>query len=718
MRQAQIEPESVLGQLQKVLASPTFQGAGRSGALLKFLVERTIAGRADELKEYTLGAEALGRGERFDPRTDSIARVEASRLRQRLDIYYAAEGRTDPVWIRLPKGAYVPAFERRGRPRRDRVVWWKALAAAALSIAFLALWAPWRKTVSRPQRATRVEIDLGNGVSLRSSQIGTSSVIVSPDGRRLVFVSFGSDGVPRLMTRLLDDVGSSESKQLPGTEGARGPFFSPEGRWVAYLARGKLWKTPVDGGTPVPICDAQELLGGSWGDGDTIVAALSTSGLAQLSAGGGTPAPIEGVPAGVSARWPQFLPGSRSVLFTAGAPGQGPERIVVLSLADQRLKNLVDKGSFGRYLDSGHLAYVDEGTLFVAPFNLDRLEVSGTPVAIMNDVTMNMYGSAEFDVSRTGVLVCRRRPGGSRSVIQWLDRFGKISSLVSDPANHMSPRISPDGSRLAFFIDPGGQRDAQDLRVFEWRTGKTSKVTTRGLYNSPVWTPDSRFLVAATSGGIGWIGAEGGGSVRSLINSKDAQVPWSFDGKGQRLAFYQRGLSRSGSVTFDLWTVPVRIGADSITAGTPEPFVVSDAFEVYPAFSPDGRWIAYTSLESGGYEVYVRPFPDKGRTWQVSSGGGLVAVWSRDGRQLFYRTTEQRIMVVDCTASDSFFQVGRPRLWGDSQIADTGVAPNFDLAPDGRIAALMPAVKSSELQGAGHVTLVLNFDAELRRRVP
>ena len=260
---------------------------------------------------------------------------------------------------------------------------------------------------------------------------------------------------------------------------------------------------------------------------------------------------------------------------------------------------------------------------------------------------MNMYGSAEFDVSRTGVLVCRRRPGGTHSVIHWLDQTGKISPLLADPAKYVSPRISRDGSRLAFFIYSGGQRDVQDLRVFEWRTGKTLKVTTGRLYSSPVWTPDGRFLVAAMSGGIGGSAPMVVDLPDNMINSRDAQVPWSFDGRGQRLAFYQRGLSRSGSVTFDLWTVPVRISGDSITAGTPEPFVVSDAFEVYPAFSPDGRWIAYTSLESGGYEVYVRAFPDNGRTSQVSSGGGVAAVWSRDGRHLFYRTTEQRIMVVD-----------------------------------------------------------------------
>ena len=715
MRQPRIEPEVIRNHLEKILASQSFQGAGRSGGLLRFLVERTLNGCADQLKEYTLGAEALGRGEKFDPRVDSIARVEASRLRQRLETYYATEGQSDPIRIRLPKGAYVPAFEGRDPMSPARALPWKALAIAASAFAILALWAPWRRSASLRQPVTRVEIDLGAGVSLRSSQVGSSSVIVSRDGRRLVFVSFGNDGAPRLMTKRLDSVAGSKSTQLPGTEGARGPFFSWDGRWVAYFARGKLWKTSVEGGAPVPLCDAQELLGGAWGDNDTIVAALSTTGLVRLSAEGGVPARIEGLENEAGARWPQLLPGARSVLFTAGGLGQGPERVVVFSMADRRTKIVAPKGSYGRYLNSGHLAYADEGTLFVAPFDLDRMELTGKPVSVMSDVTMNLAGSAEFDVSATGMLVCRRRPGGARSVIQWLHQSGKTSPLLADPAEYGSPRFSPNGTRLAFFLNSGGQRDLQDLRVFDWSAGKTLAISSGRLYSSPVWTPDGRFLLAATSGGIGWIGADGGGSVGKLLASDDAQVPWSFDARGQRLAFYQRGLSRNSSVTFDLWTAPIRITETSITAGTPEPYVVSGAFEVYPAFSPDGRWIAYSSLESGAYEVYVRAFPDTGRTWQVSNGGGLVAVWSRDGRRLFYRTTDQRIMVVDCTANGAVFQARSPRVWAPTQIADTGVLPNFDVSPDGRVAALMPVGQSGEPQSPSHVTLVLNFAEELRR---
>ncbi len=208
------------------------------------------------------------------------------------------------------------------------------------------------------------------------------------------------------------------------------------------------------------------------------------------------------------------------------------------------------------------------------------------------------------------------------------------------------------------------------------------------------------------------------GLASGLDASDDVQIPWSFDPGGSRLAFYQRGLGPKGSVTFDLWTIPVNINGDTMSAGKPEPFLVSDAFELYPAFSPDGRWMAYTSLESGAYEVYVGGFPDNGRRWQVSNRGGSIARWSKEGRRLFYRTNEHRIMVVEYMAAGGVFYAGQPRVWRETPIADTGVLPNFDVAPDGRIAALMPVPQAGERQDDRHITFVMNFLNEVRRRAP
>ena len=199
------------------------------------------------------------------------------------------------------------------------------------AVAALAFWSRWREQASPPASVTRLELDLGDNVVMRSTQVGSSSVIISPDGRRLVFVSFRNQE-PRLMTRVLDEIGGSESVELPGTAGVRGPFFSPDGRYVGFLAGKRFWKTRVDGGEPTVICDATELLGASWGDDGSIVAALTATGLVRVSSNGGVPEPIAGTPVG--ARWPQVLPGSKAVLFTAGLPAPGRLRIDVLSFAD------------------------------------------------------------------------------------------------------------------------------------------------------------------------------------------------------------------------------------------------------------------------------------------------------------------------------------------------------------------------------------------------
>ena len=635
--------------------------------------------------------------------------------------------RSDPLWIVLPKGGYVPKFEARqpigptnlvherpadhnSRSRKNTV----ALVIAGLAIAIVALWAPWRHTGSPPTPTIRLEADLGPAVSLSSSQPGSSNVIISPDGRRLVFVSFRKDAGTRLMTRRLDRTDTAETSELPGTEGARGPFFSPTGEWVAFWAAGKLKKIQVESGTPISLCDAADLLGGSWGDDGYIVAALSATGLFRIPSGGGTPAPVAGLE-GALAYWPQVLPGGKSVLLTRFAPPSFRPGVSVLSFADHKVKVLLEGGTYARYLPGGHLAYVDQGTLFVAPFDVRRLEITGKRAAILNDVSFAPgFGSADFDVSKTGAMVYRRRLSASKSILGWLEKSGASSPLLPGMADYAWPRFSPDGSRLVFSKGVIGQ---DTLWVLELRGGKLTQITHGGgIFSSPVWTPDGRFLAVSGPSGMRWLSSDGGGSPQLLSASADAQIPWSFDPRATRLAFYQRGLSSNGSGSFDLWTVPVKIDASSIRAGKPEPFLVSDAFELYPAFSPDGRWISYTSLESGTYEVYVRAFPDSGRRWQISNHGGNIARWSPDGRRLFYRTNDHRIMVANFTARAGTFQAGEPAVWSDSLLADTGVVPNFDISVDGRIAALLPVPQAGEKQDERHVTFVMNFLDEVRRR--
>ena len=715
MPQTDPSADAVVAAVDRIVASQAFQGAGRSGSLLRFLVDETLNGRADQLKEYTLGAEALGRGAAFDPRTDSIARVEASRLRQRLEHYYATEGRAEPLRIGLPRGSYVPRFEvgagptsEPASPRRP----WRLAVPAALALGAVVLWAAWRPAPGAALPTLRFDVDLGESAALRSSHVGSSSVILAPDGSRLVFVSFRRQ-TPHLMVMRLDRVAGAQPIALAGTDGARGPFFSPDGKWVAYWAGARLWKVPVDGGTPVTLCDAPDLLGGSWGDDGTIVAALGTSGLWRVPSTGGTPVRIEGIPEG--ARFPHVLPGAAGVLFGAGAPAAGPPRVAVFSFRDRRLRDLAVGGGHPRYLASGHLAYVDRGRLFVAAFDLSRQDLSGTPSVLLEDVAVTAYGAAEFDVSRTGTLVYRRRPASSTVVVNRLDPSGAVTPIVDEPGEYGWPRLSPDGTRLSLLVGTMEQRAAMELRVVDVRNRAVVRSSLGVAYSSPVWSPDGRFLVSPRpSGGIDWLPVGRADPPRPLQTSTALQIPWSFAAAGGRLAYYERGLRPGAPVTFDLWTVPVRRDGAALAAGTPEPFLVSDAFEVYPSFSPDGRWIAYASLASGAYEIYVRTFPDTGREWRISTDGGVAAGWSRDGRRIYYVSSDRRVMVADWHDGVQE-RVGPPRPWSDHRLADTGVSPSFDVGPDGAIVALMPSTSPGPSPDGRHVTFVVNALAEVGR---
>ena len=304
------------------------------------------------------------------------------------------------------------------------------------------------------------------------------------------------------MTRALDQIDGSESVELPGTAGERGPFFSPDGRHVAFLAGKRLLKTRVDGGEPTVICDATELLGASWGDDGSIVAAVTATGLVRVSSNGGTPQPIAGAPVG--ARWPQVLPGSKAVLYTAGQPGPGALRIDVLAFADATARTLMEGVSYARYLASGHLAWVARQTLFVAPFDLQRLELTGPAVPVVEDIAPSMYAGADFDVSNTGTLVFRRKPGGRVSTVHWMHRSGQATPLLAAPAEYFLPSVSPDGSRLAFSL--GEMPRVEDFQILELRSGAIVKPVTAGIRAYATWVPpDGSWATAhrVRSGGCG-----------------------------------------------------------------------------------------------------------------------------------------------------------------------------------------------------------------------
>jgi serine/threonine-protein kinase len=502
---------------------------------------------------------------------------------------------------------------------------------------------------------------------------------------------------------------------LSGTEGAYAPFFSPDGEWAGFFAGGKLKKTRTDGGEPVSLCNAPAGRGASWGEDGTIIATLdSQAGLSQVPAEGGTPTAVTELGFDESShRWPQVLPGGKTVLFTLGTgfanfDGAG---IAVVSLEDRR-KKIVHRGMYPRYLTSGHLAYVSNGNLFAIPFDLDRLEVRGSPGLLGEVSSDSNIGSAQIDFSRNGTMAFRSGRTEGRRAIQWLDAAGTMESLGAEPASYLFPRLSPDGSRLAVRVSVGA---GSEIWIHDLNRGGRARVTFGAALNSwPVWTPDGRYVVFQGAGGMSWTRADGAGEPRPLTQSKTWHVPSSFTPDGRRLAFTE--LTSSGGA--NIWTVPVESASLELRAGEPQLFLKISTVFSFAAFSPDGRWLAYADAESGRYEVYLRAFPDNGSKVQISNDGGMMPTWSRNGRELFYRTDDQRLMVVSYRVDGGTFAAEKPRIWSGEPLANTGLALNFDLAPDGkRVVVLMPAESPEPREMQSHVKIGVNFFEEIRRRL-
>ncbi len=597
------------------------------------------------------------------------------------------------------------------------------LAGLFLLAAALALWSPWRtEKIEQPMRLT---VELGADATVAT--VFGSAVILSPDGTRLAFIGIADDQKRRVYLRPLDQL---EATPLSGTEGAIDPFFSPDGQWIGFFADAKLKKIATQGGAPIVLCDAGAPRGGAWGEDGTIIFAPQTvGGLFRVSSAGGTPEALTTLDTGegeTTHRWPQVLPGGKAVLFSSPAlRGSSRSRIMVYSFSAGAHKEVQAGGMYGRYLPAagqpmGSLVYIQEGTLFAAPFDLDKLEMTAQPVPVLEEVISNVgTAGAQFDFSRTGALVFLRGKGvGEDAPLYWLNAQGKSQPLRNVPARYDFPRFSPDGKRLAVAVFDGANAD---VWVYDWVRDNMSRLTFDSARDgTPVWTPDGRRITFSSErgggpGNIYWQRADGTGAIERLIESKNAQAPWSWNPAGKVLAFTETH-PETGP---DIWVLPME--GDERTGwkpGKPQVFLSTPFSEGAPAFSPDGRWVAYISNETGTPEVYVRPFAGSSGKWQISSGRAGWPRWSPNGRELFYADPTGRIMVATYTATGSSFLADKPRIWSEARFLFLGFRPTFDLHPDGkRFVVLMRPGAESEF-GINKATLILNFSEELRRRMP
>jgi Tol biopolymer transport system component len=612
---------------------------------------------------------------------------------------------------------------------RARLLPW--IVAGALAVIVVALAIIHFRETPAPQPLMRFSADLGpeavEGVNMTAA--------ISPDGGRLAFVARGPGGKQQLATRLLNQ---AKATLLPGTENAADPFFSPDAQWIGFFADGKMKKISVQGGAALTLCNAPGPRGASWGEDGSIVVTLSPqpgSGLSRVPAEGGTPQALTKPREKGEAvhRWPQILPGGQAVLFT-GNPvpaGYDDANLEVLSLKTGQWKVVQRGGYFGRYLatsnGAGHLVYIHQGTLFAVGFDLDRLEARGTPTPLLEDVAADATGGGgQFDVARNGTLVYLSGKSSTASwPVAWMDSAGKTQPLLAAPGQYYFPRFSPDGKRLALAVGPFA---VGDIQVYDWQRDTMTRLTFTQRNLAPVWTPDGKhiaFLWDYPGGNsIRWIRADGAGEAQTLLDSKSEMQPYSFSPDGQRLTFSEQAADTGRP---HIWTLPLDVSdPDRPKPGKPELFLRTPSGETTPAFSPDGRWIAYASFESGRGEVYVRPFAGGASSgsgkWQISNGGGSRPIWSRDGRELFYyQPRDNLILVASYTAKADSFAADKPRLWSSTQILNPGpgIQWSTDLAPDGKRFAVFPKPEAaSEQKGPVNVTMLLNFFDELRRRVP
>jgi serine/threonine-protein kinase len=536
-------------------------------------------------------------------------------------------------------------------------------------------------------------------------------VALSPDGRRLVYIAGGSGGAQgRLYVRALDEL-----RPTLLADSARSPFFSPDGQWVGFLGAGGLAKVAVTGGPAVTISAISGPRGTAWGPDDTIIFGTNetATGLLRISAAGGEPEVLtrpDSEKGETDHLFPEFLPGGRAVLFTiTNNESIDNSQIAVLDLETRNYRVLIQGGSNPRYSASGHIVYGVAGTLRAVAFDLDSLEARGTPVPVLEGASTKTTGAASFSISRDGTLVyLAGRASTERRTIVWVDRQGREEPIKVPPRAYTYLRLSPDGTRIALDI-----RDQEnDIWIWDLARETLARLTfDPGFNRSPVWTPDGkRVAFSAQRGGsenIYWQAADGSGAPEPLTQMPNTPIfPHAFSPDGTLLVFTEIAPPRNISL--------LKIDGER----KPELLLQSSFSESNPEISPDGRWLAYESNESGRVEVYVRPFPDvnAGR-WQISTGGGASPLWSPNGRELFYYGQPGTLMAVRVEPSTSF-KAGAPQVVLQGPYVAPIGASHYSVSPDGRRFLMIKDAATDANAPPPQINVILNWFEELRRLVP
>jgi Tol biopolymer transport system component len=616
----------------------------------------------------------------------------------------------------VPARAEPAQARRQGSPLRRALPWIVAagmgmIAAAAFGVIYLRAPAvkpaAIRSLIPAPQNAS---------FGFFVSAIGvTGAPVLSPDGTRLAFPATDASGKEALWLRPLD---SLAAQPLQGTEGATFPFWAPDSRQLGFFQDGELKKIDVTGGPPVTICDASVGRGGAWSSNDVIVFSSGGARLMSVPASGGTPTPLAAPKASGFTfinRWPVFLPDGRHFLYLSGdvqSPGSSKLGIRLGEIGSNEQEFLLQADSDALYASPGYLLFLRGDTLMAQRFDAASQKLKGDALPVAEPVgSPQSFRLGLFSVSQTGLLVYETGTVQGGGQLVWLDANGKEIAKVGQPGPVLL-RLSPDGQQAAYALPrPGG--GAADIWLVDLARGVETRFTfgngSKTNFGWPVWSPDgSRITYFSEDQGQSSLSvrnASSAGSAEILLKSNVAggqynPTDWSRDG---RYILFSRGSNLTGSAKASIWVLPL--------FGDRKPFpYLQTQFNVQDgSFSPDGRWVAYASDESGTYEVYLSPFPAGGGKWQVSQGGGIEPEWNRDGSALYYVTPDGKMMEVSVKESGSAVELGDPRQL--FQVALTPFAPNYSVAPDGKrfLVDEQPAATSPPL------TLVTNWTASLQK---
>jgi serine/threonine-protein kinase len=596
-------------------------------------------------------------------------------------------------------------------------LWQRALpwvAAGVMTFVALLQWAPWGAEVApTPGVLTRFSVEFPGLDSIQRGPCCGGPLGISPDGKRLAFTAF-SGGKNQIYLRAMDQ---TVAVPLAGTQNSTSPFFSPDGQWIGFFSDGKLKKISVEGGAPLTLCDigSADIRGAAWGPEDTIAfAGTGSAGLSVVSGEGGIPAPLtvlDTTKGEVAHRWPSFLPNGKAVLFTV-VDGEGLH-VETLLLESGERRRLISHGANPLYADSGHLVYAQfegadgsapSGVILAVPFDPLRVEVTGSLVPVLEGVSVFSGGKANLTVSQNGSLVYLPGGGGGENRLVWFDRAGNRELLPETGRIFETPRISPDGKMLAVTVLDGA---GTNLWSYDFRRETFSRLTFDPGAKSPVWRSDGSSIAFANPSRkqLLWVAADGTRPPEELLTGESPVYPYSFSDDGKTLTYIE--------------TAPLpNIHALNLEGKPEQEAVLPDTFRNFdPALSPDGRWLAYASSESGQSDIYVREFPGPGGKWQISNGGGEDVAWSHDGRELFYLNGSQMMLVT--VETEPQFSSSRPSVLFVGDFPTVLGGRNYDISPDGkRFLIVQRTASAANETPTPTLEVIINWFEELRRRVP